>query len=361
MDLEERLVLMPTRVGLVGVGFMGWIHYLAYQRSKSSQLVAFASTDPLKRQGDWRSIRGNFGPPGETIAVDSLRVYESIEQICRDPEIDLIDVCLPPHLHESACILAMESGKDVLCEKPLALSDRSCEAILGTAQRLKRRLFVAHVLPWMGPFRFATQAALTGEYGKVVGGTFKRVISNPDWIADFYRPDRVGGPMIDLHVHDTHWIRMLFGMPKSVVAVGSMQGEVAKYGQVLYRFEDSSIAVSSTSGVIDGPGRPFTHGFELHFEQATMQFEFAAYDHGQSTVPLRIIPRYGESFAPSDEDIGAGSDEISAFQAEIDEVAECISSGRPSPILDGKLAADAIRIANAIQASVKTGTEASIV
>ena len=55
------------RVGLAGVGFMGWIHYLAYQKTEGVQLAAVASRDPKKRGGDWRGIQGNFGPPGREI------------------------------------------------------------------------------------------------------------------------------------------------------------------------------------------------------------------------------------------------------------------------------------------------------
>ncbi|MCA9135093.1 MAG: Gfo/Idh/MocA family oxidoreductase, partial [Planctomycetales bacterium] len=87
------------RAAIAGVGFMGWIHYLAYQRSTHAKLHAFCSRDAKKQAGDWSSIRGNFGPPGEQISLDGLKVYQTLEQIVEDPEVDLVDICLPPHLH----------------------------------------------------------------------------------------------------------------------------------------------------------------------------------------------------------------------------------------------------------------------
>ncbi|MFY7876415.1 MAG: gfo/Idh/MocA family oxidoreductase, partial [Pirellula sp.] len=60
---------------------MGWIHQLAYRRCKSAKLVAFCSRDPKKRTGDWRGIQGNFGPPGEQIAMDEIEVFETLEQM----------------------------------------------------------------------------------------------------------------------------------------------------------------------------------------------------------------------------------------------------------------------------------------
>jgi predicted dehydrogenase len=345
-----------VRIGLVGIGFMGWIHYLAYQRSQSAKLVGFTSRDPKKLAGDWTGIQGNFGPPGEQIEMDKLRTWDSLEKMVLDPDIDVIDICLPPFMHLDATLLALENGKHVFCEKPFALNASDCQKMLDAARAADRQVLVAHVLPFMGPFAYATQLVQNETYGRPIGGYFKRVISNPTWIPDFFDPARVGGPMIDLHVHDTHWIQMLFGSPTEVTAVGTKSGAVAKYAQVVYRFADPEIAVSSTSGVVEAPGRPFTHGFELHLEKAMLQFEFAAYTDGTETVPLRVLTHDGQVIHPE----LAASDEIAAFTAEIDEMAKCVRDKRASKILDGELAAQAISIAEAIQRSVLSGTSTMI-
>jgi len=339
-----------VRVGLVGVGFMGWIHSLAYRRSKEAQLVAFASQDPKKRSGDWRGIQGNFGPPGEQISTEGMQVFESLEQLVRCPDVDLIDICLPPHLHEAAAILAMEHGKDVLIEKPLALTPDACRAVQETASRTGRMALVAHVLPYMGPFAYATQLVRSGEFGRALGGYFKRVISDPTWLPDFYDANRVGGPLVDLHVHDLHWIQLLFGKPVDVMAVGRMHQDVAKYVHVLYEFEDKSIAVSSSSGVIDGPGRPFTHGFELHLESATLQFEFAAFSDGLESMPLKIITCDGQVLRPE----LPAADDVDAFCAEIDDMAKSVQSRSPEPRLDIAHAAGAVELALKIQSQLRS-------
>lgn len=351
-----------VRVGLVGIGFMGWIHYLAYQRSKEAQLVGFASRDEKKRSGDWRGIKGNFGPPGEQINVDSLNRYSSLKEMLADDSIDVVDICLPPHLHVDAAIESLEHGKHVLCEKPLALTAKDCDQILDAAKRNNRMVMVAHVLPFIGPFAYVLELVKSEQHGRAIGGYFKRIISNPDWIPDFYDPDRVGGPMIDLHVHDTHFIQMLFGQPTSVCAIGSRKGDVAKYAQVIYRFDNPQISVGSTSGVIDSPARPFTHGFEVQFEKATVQFDFAAYADGVETLPLKVLTASGEVIRPE----LASGDEITAFEGEVAEMTRVVdefkknvvnnvapSSGSiPVGPLSGKLARDAIYLAECIQESV---------
>ncbi len=182
-----------VRVGLVGVGFMGWIHHLAYQRSQDAKLVAFASRDEKKRRGDWRGIQGNFGPPGEQVDVSGIQAYSSLEAMLEDDSIEVIDICLPPHLHVDAAVRSLEKGKHVLCEKPLALNASDCDRILNAANQNQRLAMVAHVLPFIGPFAYALRAAQSKEYGKPIGGYFKRVISNPEWILIFMMQPRLVG------------------------------------------------------------------------------------------------------------------------------------------------------------------------
>lgn len=339
------------KAAIAGVGFMGWIHYLAYQRSAHATLHAFCSRDPKKQAGDWTSIRGNFGPPGEHISLDDIKVYQTLEQIVEDPEVDLVDICLPPHLHVEAACRALQAGKHVLCEKPLGLSTADCDRILEAAAKASRQVLVAQVLPYMGPFQFAYQAAQAGTYGKPLRGHFKRVISPPDWIPDFYQADRVGGPLIDLHVHDTHFIRLLYGMPRRVMCSAQMHQGVVKYCYSLMEFNEPGVIVGTSSGVSDQTARPFCHGFDIQFEKAALQFELSALTDGVDQLPLKVLGQDGRAIAP---ELPAG-DEVTGFAAEIDDCVASIRSGSPEPRLDGVIARDAIHICQCLQRSAETG------
>ena len=61
-----------VRIGIVGIGFMGWIHYLATKHLMNAQLAAVCSRDKAKLAGDWRSLRGNFGPPGTMVDLSDV-------------------------------------------------------------------------------------------------------------------------------------------------------------------------------------------------------------------------------------------------------------------------------------------------
>jgi predicted dehydrogenase len=277
-----------------------------------------------------------------------LDVAETLEALVKLPQVDVIDICLPPHLHVDAACYAMEHGKDVFIEKPVALTLEGCHRIQETSRKTGQLALVAHVLPYMGPFAYATELVRSGKYGPAIGGYFKRVISDPTWIPDFYQADKVGGPLVDLHVHDLHWIQLLFGKPKSTHAVGRLHGSVAKYVHVLYEFESPDIAVSSSSGVIDGPGRPFTHAFELHLRDATVHFEFAAHSDAAESMPLKVITRDGQVLRPE----LPAADDIDAFEAEIGEMAQSVLSRQSAPRLSLDHAAGAVELALDIQAQL---------
>ena len=342
------------RVGIAGIGFMGWMHWLAYQRSTAASVAAIWSRSEAKRAGDWRDIQGNFGPPGEQVDLTGVETYETLDDMLANPDIDLIDICLPPHLHRSAAEAAFAAGKHVLCEKPLALTAADCDALVSAAEAADRLLLVAQVLPWFPEYTKAISIVQNGEYGKLLGGSFKRVISDPLWIKDFYNPDTVGGPLIDLHVHDAHLIRVLFGMPKSVHCAGRMRdGGMVEYCNTLFQFEDPSLVVSAASGVIQQQGRPFTHGFEIHLERATLQYESAfAGGEGVSLMPLTLFGPDGEMTPLK---LEAGGDDVTAFLCEIDEAARCVAEGAASPLMSGELARDAIVLCHKQTESARTG------
>ena len=115
------------KVGIAGIGFMGWIHWLAYKKIEGVEVVAICENDPIRRGGDWTGIQGNFGPPGEKVDLGNIEAFSDLESFCQS-DFDLIDICLPPSLHSEAISIAAENGKQVFCEKPLSLTMKECTA-----------------------------------------------------------------------------------------------------------------------------------------------------------------------------------------------------------------------------------------
>lgn len=336
-------------VGIAGVGFMGMIHYLAYQKIRGVKVRALCEQDKKRLAGDWRSIKGNFGPRGTKMDLSGIDRYAELDELMADPNLDLIDVCLPPSLHPKVSIAALKAGKHVFCEKPIALSPADAKRMVATARKARKMLMIGQVLPFFAEYKFAYQAITSGRYGKLLGGHFRRIISDPLWIPDFYNPNTVGGPMIDLHVHDAHFIRLVCGMPTSVQSVGSMRGEVVERFSTQFRFAHPKLVVTAASGVINQQGRPFVHGYEIYLDRATLLFDSGGIiKEPAGAVPLSVLTDDGKVQRPK----LRGGD---AFVDELKEATGCVRSGTPSALLAGELACDAVVLCQKQTQSVQRG------
>src|SRR3954447_14866241 len=156
-----------VRIGIVGIGFMGMIHYLAARNLKGAQVTALCSRDQKKLAGDWRGIRGNFGPPGTVMDLAGVKKYNALDALLADPDIDLIDVCNPTHLHPDTARRALQAGKHVLVEKAIALDPKDADAMLDAARQANKMLMVAHVLPFFPEFAFAARAVRGRQFGRL--------------------------------------------------------------------------------------------------------------------------------------------------------------------------------------------------
>lgn len=340
------------RVGIVGLGFMGWIHWLACQRLGGVRVAAISTRDKRRLSGDWRGIQGNFGPPGEKVDLSKVVAYPRLDDLLADPSIDMVDVTLPPSLHADVAIRALAAGKHVFCEKPMALRSADCKRMVAAARQANRLLMIGHVLPFFPEYDWALKTIRGGKYGRLRGGAFRRVISDPTWLKDFWSAEHVGGPMIDLHVHDAHFIRLVFGMPEEVTTAGRVRNDLPEFWHSQFRFADRELVVEATSGTINQQGRPFTHGFEIHLERATLAFEFAVIGgDGRYLCEPTLLDNKGEVQRPKLSD----GDPIDAFVAELRDVAKAVRTGKPSEILGALLAQDAMRICEKEAASLQRG------
>jgi predicted dehydrogenase len=320
------------RIGIHGLGFMGMMHYLAYQRLSGVQVTAICETLPERRKGDWTGIKGNFGPQGMQMDLTGIKTYAEPDELFADPNVDLVDICLPPSLHAPMTLAALKAGKHVFSEKPIALSLADADAMTAAAEIHKKLFMVGHVLPFFPAYAFVYNAVQTKKYGKLIGGHFDRVISDPVWLKDFYNMSTTGGPLLDLHIHDAHFIRLLFGMPKQVQSIGRTRDGVPEYFGTLFVFDDPNLVVTSTSGCIFQQGRPFMARSEVHFEKATIVL-----DGGGTT----ILTDDGKSL-PAEL---PALDEVGIFANELKELTDSVIRGEVSSILGGTLARDALFIA----------------
>jgi predicted dehydrogenase len=216
--------------------------------------------------------------------------------------------------------------------------------MLAAAKQARKLLMVAHVLPFFPEFRFAAETIREGQYGKLLAAHFKRVIAKPDWSSDIGDAAKTGGPAVDLHIHDTHFIGLVAGVPKEVSAVGLIENGAVAYLTTSYHYGPNGPAINCSSGAICMPGRPFVHGFEIYLEKASL-----LYDSGGT--PLTILTADGGANQPL---LSGGGDALTAFADEIQTAVDGIFSNREPDILSGQLARDALSLCLRECESVKT-------
>jgi predicted dehydrogenase len=195
------MVEKPFKVGLLGLGVMGRRHMDAYRSLPGVEVLTRTSARFAHLQ-------------------DPDALYGAMIE---DPELDALDICLPTALHAPLTIAALDAGKHVLCEKPMALTVEACGRMLEAGKRNKGVWMVAHVLRFWPAYRVLHDAVIRGTYGAVRSARFARRSGLPSWAPWLLRPEESGGAPLDLLVHDYDQALWLFGAPESATArtVGS--------------------------------------------------------------------------------------------------------------------------------------------
>ena len=161
------------RIGIVGIGFMGRIHYLASQRLKGGKVAAVCSRDPAKLAGDWRNTRGNFGPEPGQVDLSGVKKYAASPRCSPTPRSTSSTSAPSTDQHAPLAIQALKAGKHVLVEKAIALRPQDADAMVAAAKQAGKLLMVAHVLPFFPEFAFAAEAIREREVRQAARGALQ--------------------------------------------------------------------------------------------------------------------------------------------------------------------------------------------
>ena len=143
--------MTPLRVGVIGYGYTGKIHVQAYLAQAGARLMAVA---------DSQSARLNDLPPG-------MRSYTHYRDLI-ESDIDAVSICLPTHLHCKIAIEALERGKHVLVEKPIAMNLEEAHCMLRAAKAAGRTLYVGMTHRFYPELREAKKLIDDGDIGSIV-------------------------------------------------------------------------------------------------------------------------------------------------------------------------------------------------
>lgn len=202
--------MAKIKVAVVGVGNISNCHINGYLKNENVELYAFCdiNEERVKAQG------AKYGV---------TRLYtDEATMLAECPEIDAVSVCTWNSAHAPCTIMALNAGKHVLCEKPMAMNAQEAQDMIDASVRNGKKLMIGFVR------RFGNDASVVKDFieNDKVGdiyyakATYLRRNGNPGgWFGDKSRSG--GGPLIDLGVHVIDLTRFLMGNPKPVSVYGA--------------------------------------------------------------------------------------------------------------------------------------------
>jgi predicted dehydrogenase len=319
------------KLAVLGLGFMGSTHVKALKDIPGVELAAVCSVDEAALSGDFRHIQGNLGGPGERFDFSGVRQYREIEQAISDPGVDAVDLCLPTDLHAAVAIEALRAGKHVLVEKPMALDGHAAERMIEEARRAGRILMSAQVLRFLPPYMALREALCGGELGLVRSAVFRRRCAAPAWGGWLKLPEKSGGGVFDLLIHDVDMMLHLFGAPEKVSATGyddDARGIDIIHAQFYYSHGG---VVLVTGGWHHPKAYPFSMEYTVAADGGTLEYSSAGreptlYRQDGTEEQLTLTPRDG-------------------YTAELAYFVECCRAGQQPDLCPATESAAAVKLA----------------
>lgn len=226
--------LVPLRFSLIGCGRIGERH--AALMNKNGQLVSVC--DVIKERAD--RLSDLYGAKAFYSTKDLLQAEE---------KADVIAICTPNGLHAEQSIDALQSGRHVLCEKPMAISSKDCSSMIAAAGKADRKLFVVKQNRFNPPLKALKQLIEEGRLGKIFS-----LQLNCFWNrgADYYQNSWRGTRALDggtLYTQFSHFIDLLYWMIGEVKETKALLANYAHKG--LIEFEDTGVIILEfVNGVI---------------------------------------------------------------------------------------------------------------
>lgn len=352
------------RIGMVGAGNISQTHLAAYKKVKNAEIVAICdiNEERLNETAD------KFG---------IAKRYTSETEMLANENIDAVDVCVWNVNHAKCAIEALDAGKHVLCEKPMAYSAKDAEDMLEASKRNGKLLMIGFVLRFGNDAVVAKDMIDNGIMGEVyhTKATYLRQHGAPGgWFCN--KELSGGGPVIDLGVHVIDITRYYMGCPKPVSVYAVTQEKlknrphlktdvgwkpkdakdddifnVEDFATALIRYDNGSTTLLQTSYSLNGTTETSQ---ELFGTKGGFKLGGAAFEGDKSFKVYTEINGYLAEVKPETSNLKNVSGDM--FYDEMQHFVDCVLYGTPckAPAEDGVAI---MKILDAIYESARTGHE----
>lgn len=311
------------KVGLVGFGGIGSVHFDSYKNIANAQVVAVADvrTDLAKEK------------LGEN--EENIRIYSSMEDLLANEEVDMVDICTPTYMHADMSVSALKSGVNVMCEKPMALSSKDTQRMVDAAEGTDKIFMIGHVVRFMKPYMYLKCVVDSGELGKPLQLEFKRLSHIPEWSWEDWMRDRSksGGSLVDLSIHDLDYVQYVFGKPQKVSSVYRKLKDNSDFlvSELIY---DGMVATVS-GAFYTTPGFPFKAEYLAVFENGYVEYRGGKIVKNGEEINLK------ESDSKAS---GINLPDIGGHQYEIQYFVDCVEKGIKPDVVTPEDAQDTIKL-----------------
>lgn len=205
------------KVGVIGVGGIARTHFPGWKESPHAEMAAFADVNPaaLERRGHEEGI---------------ARLYDRPEDLIADPDIDIVDVCTPNMYHTPLTVAALDAGKHVLCEKPLAPTPGDIRQMIAARDRSGKLLMTAQHFRFQGTSKALKAEIAAGALGEIYHARswMLRRSGAPTGAGFIEKRHSGGGPCIDIGVHILDLTLWMMGNPRPVSVCGVTQDRLRR-------------------------------------------------------------------------------------------------------------------------------------
>ena len=350
--------MKPLRVGVIGCGRAAYLHHLpALARIAEAQAVALADPSPeaLNAVGDHFEVN---------------RRSSDYRRLLEDPSIDAVCITAPSYLHTEIALEAMDAGKHLLVEKPLALSVEDCDLLIERASGSSVRTMLGFNLRWHRHVRRARELIEAGELGKLKLITTAFVSHSldgeiPAWRAD---PARGGGLLAMQAVHHLDLWRFLLSQEIDRVACLAAMDADPQVGPAtagVVASSDGGVEISSAFCARTGQENQFAvYGSDGWLQASLYRFDGVETTSRDGTPgdirshlrrPARFLTQLTRAFPM----LRRGGDGAASFDAEWRHFADAIQHDKPieCDFEDGR---EVCRVLSAVLESARTGTTVRI-
>ncbi len=341
------------RLGMVGCGWaLEWMYGPSLRFLENGELVAGAD---LSAEGRERAKRWG-----------ARQVFEGLDKMLAQADIDAVMVTTPPHLHRDAVVQAAAAGKHVYCEKPMCVTIEEADQMIAACREAGVQLMIAFMKRFNKSFRRAAEIIEQGELGDVF--ELRATWDNARAAASTanYRHQRAagGGYLQEDGSHPVDVLRWWGGpvveVAANVLIVGADRWENDDVSHVMLRHESGAISSLHITMLTHRTGR---ERYEVFGTRGTMTFDCVY--HSSPTLEPHIIRVYRDSHTCTDLSLGNSWSTEEEFRSnyqylqELRHFCDCVLNGEPvSPTgQDGRAV---VEILNAAYASSQEGTKVAL-